>query len=211
VKIFNTVQELWDYCSFCPICQEDCRDIVISVGPDAVFELSSCDKESNFLNLKCVFTSKKSSYSVQYKIDCQSNAFAVAIVATDVHLLSVSAQSSNKKVGEAYFYFYLRSSCPKCQCASTYGTDLELDFLERKIVNIQLERESFFLLKGVDKFHITTIHDRDVIIVSRGHLVGDGELVFEEDDKKIELPMVKLDLSDQTKVVNKIKTLILFS
>jgi hypothetical protein len=209
MKTFNTVQELWNYCSFCPICQEDCRDVLISVGPDAVFELLSSEKEDGFLNMGCTFRNKKNIYSVQYKINCQDNSFTVEV--TDVQLLSSAAQIPTKKVEEAYFYFYLQSSCPKCQSAFTYGTDLELDILDRKITNIEVEREGFYLLKEIDKYHLTAIYDRNIIIVSRCYASADNELEFEEDDKKIELPMVKLDFSNQTKLVNKIKTLILFS
>jgi hypothetical protein len=209
MKSFNTVQELWDHCSFCPICQEDCRDVLISVGPDAVFQILDSEKDDSFLDMSCTFTNKKNVYSVQYKINCQDNTFTVDV--TDVQLLTAAAQLPNKKVEEAYFYFYLQSSCPKCQCAVTYGSDLELDILDRKITNIELEREGFYLLKEIDKFHITTIYDRNIILVSRCQGIEDGDLGFEEDDKTITLPMVKLDFTNQAKIVNKIKTLILFS
>jgi hypothetical protein len=46
------------------------------------------------------------------------------------------------------------------------------------------------------------------MLVSRCYEEGLG---FSESDKTIELPLVKLDLSDQEKATNKIKTLILFS
>lgn len=207
MKIFNSMQELWDYCSLCPICQLNKRDITISVGPDSVFTLTGFKKKDNSLKLECAFKKKQNVYTVEYDINCETNHFKIDV--TDVKVIIEETKLPIHRVTEAYFYFYIQSRCPECECSSAHGADLELDIVDKKISNIELERESFWLLKESDKFHITVIHDRNVMLVSRCHGLDDFD--YREDEKTIELPLVKLDLSNQPKMVNKIKTLILFS
>lgn len=208
MKLFNSVQELWDFCAYCPICQRNCREVTVSVGPNAVFILVSSQKKDNALFLQCTYKNNRNIYSVDYNINCLDNTFKVDV--PKVQELAPGEIVNTKRVKEAYFFFFLEGLCQECNCTSAHGTDLELDIVDKKISKIGLERESFYLLEGKDKFHISPIHDRNVMLVSRCY-VDDEQIGFTESDKTIELPMVKLDLTDQDKVTNKIKTLILFS
>lgn len=206
MKIFNSMQELWDYCSFCPICRQE-REITVSVGPDEVFELNSFVKQGSTLELHCTFRKKQNDYYIDYKIDCESNSFDVQV--TDILEKMPETKLTPDKASRAYFFFYIQSNCQQCDCSNVHGKDLELDLLEKKIFNIGLERESYWLLSETDKYHISILHDSNVMKVTRCY--GIDELDFREDDKPINLPIVNLDLSNQQKVVSKIKTLILFS
>ncbi len=209
MKSFNSVQELWDYCSFCPICHRNCREVIVSVGPDGAFILVAAKKRDNgILYLQCTYKNKRHIYSVDYNINCLDNTFTVDV--PRVQDLPPGETPNTQRVKEAYFFFFVEGLCRECNCTSAHGLDLELDIVDKKISNIGLERESFYLLEGKDKFHVSPIHDRSVMLVSRCYPDDEG-IGFIESDKTIELPLVKLDLSDQDKVVNKIKTLILFS
>lgn len=206
MKNFNNVQELWDYCETCPICMRRCREVVVSVGPDGRFILVSAQKQDNkTLFLQCTYKNKRNIYSVNYDINCLDNTFKVEV--PYVQELPPGEVPNPERVKKAYFYFYLEGLCRECNCTSAHGQDLELDILDKKISNIGLERESFYLLEGKDKFHVSPIHDRNVMLVSRCYPDDEG-LGFIESEKTIELPYVKLDLSDQDRVVNKLKTLI---
>jgi hypothetical protein len=208
MKSFNSIQELWDYCLFCPICIRSCREIVVSAGPDGAFTLNSSDKKDDgTLYLQCTYKNKRNIYTVEYDINCLDNTFKVEV--PNVQSLPLGEVANPIKVKQAYFFFFIEGLCRNCTCTSAHGLDLELDIVDRKISNIGLERESFYLLEGKDKFHVSPIHDRNVMLVSRCYV--DEEIGFSESDKTIELPLVKLDLTDQSKVTNKIKTLILFS
>lgn len=180
----------------------------MSVGPDPVFILVSSQKKDNNLYLQCTYKNKRSVYTVEYNINCTDNSFVVDV--PNVVELPLGETAKPQKVKEAYFFFFVEGLCRECNCTSSHSMDLELDIVDRKISNIGLERESYYLLEGKDKFHVTPIHDRNVMLVSRCY-VDDEEIGFSESDKTIELPLVKLDLSDQAKATNKIKTLILFS
>lgn len=202
MKIFNTIQELWDYCLFCPICKTDCRQAEVKVGPSAVFSLSFASKEVDSLQLWCSYENQRHKYNVQYDINCLDNSFKIEVTErqpTDPPLWPSKADIKNIK---PYFYFYVQGDCRQCHASSAHGADLELSILDRTVSNIKLDRESIYLASG---YHVSMLHDSNSMLVSKSS--SDSE----NDHQTIKLPLVKLDLTDQDKVMNKIKTLILFS
>ena len=210
MKSFNTLQELWDYCLYCPVCQRNCRQIHLSVGPDDTFIIVNFDKVDSFLNLQCIFkTAKSRSFSLNFKIDCQNNSF-------DSEVYSVSSGNS-PQAKDIYFFFFLEGLCPECNCSSAHSLDMELNFHRKKISDIGLELEDFCLLKAPNKFRIDIVYHTtkpDTMIISKIRTTPNdphAEIEFIDDHKSIELPVIKLDFSDQTKLSNRIKTLILFS
>jgi hypothetical protein len=208
MKQFNNIQELWDYCAYCPFCMRNCRKVFVSVGPDDVFILVDFKKEDSNLLLECTFKSKRHIYNVDYNINCLENTFTVEV--PRVQEVPPGEKANPDRAKSASFFFFVEGLCKDCHCTSAHGADLELDLLDKKISKIALERESLYFLECKDKFHVSPIHDRNVMLVSRCY-VEDEELGFTESDKTIQLPLVKLDPTDQEKTVNKIKTLILFS
>ena len=200
MKTFNTLQELWDYCSYCPICKNDHRNMIVSVGPDNVFSLVDLSKDKNFIHLHCRYRNKSNTYGVNYNIDCQDNTFDVSVA--DLQITNQDNRLPPIKVKRAYFYFYIQSTCTNCGilpgASAVYSSDLELDMLNNKVVNIALERESYTLFDGVAPMRIGIYHDSGLIKITPD-LQG-----------TIELPMMQLDLSDQAKVIQKIKTLTMF-
>lgn len=207
MKNFNTLQELWDYCLYCPVCQRNCRQIHISVGPDHIFILVDFDKVNSILHLQC--TSKTNySYLVRYKIDCQNNTFNSEI--------TNSVFLSSAHIKPEHFFFFLEGICNECNCSSVHSFDLDLDIDSKKFNDIGLEMENFCLLKAPDKFRINIIYDllQDEMLVSKIITTENdpqAEMEWIEGHNSIELPVIKLDFSDQVKLSNKIKTLILFS
>src|SRR5574337_519053 len=200
---FNNIQELWDYCSYCPICTRKCREVVVSVGPDDHFILVDFEKEGTNLQLQCTFKNKSHIYSAEYNIDCLNNSFSVKI--PKVQSVPEGETAEPERATRAYFFFFLEGLCRECNCTSAHGKDLELRVIDNKIFDIELERENFYLLEGKDKFHVSPIHDRNVMQVNRCYPDDDG-ISFNESKKIIELPLVKLDLADQERVVSKLKT-----
>jgi hypothetical protein len=208
MKLFNSIQELWEYCEFCPLCSKNCRPVDISVGPDMVFKLSSFQKNSDSLDLHCSFGNKSSVYLLDYSINCMDNTFDIQV--SDETIIEPVHVAKSKRVKEAYFFFYVQGICPECECSTANSFDLEFDMLERRVVNIGLERETFSLYGKDEQFYVTLSHDRNVMLVSKIHQSNkkDGNFIF---GPPLELPLVNLSLSDLEKAINKIKTLILFS
>src|SRR5271166_218723 len=152
MRIFNTVQELWNYCVFCPICQEDVRQIELKVGPDDVFQLVSSNKTETQLNLECIYRKVNNHHRVKYQINCLDNTFEATL--SEILIDNTQSETPRTKVKKAYFYLYIRSYCRECNSAHSYSSDLELDFFIKKISDIKMEQESFFLVAGEDKFHM---------------------------------------------------------
>lgn len=209
MRIFNTVQELWSYCLFCPICQEPSRNIILTVGPDNEFVITEFEKKGSELKLFCSYRqgnlskkdkSRAPTHSATFTIDCLKNSYQVETAGLDPAIVATAK--------EAYFYLYINANCTGCDNSYLNSSDLEFYSEDKTIHNIQMEREGAYVSSGKDKFHITLSHDSGVMRVSRCYDM-DGETI--DDEKVIELPLVNLDFSDAPKVINKVKTLILFS
>jgi hypothetical protein len=200
VKIFSNIQELWDYCLLCPICQENCRDMKVSVGPDMVFLMNSYEKTETMLNLCCNYKNSSYTYTVNYKINCIDNTFIMTVP------LAKPNNETYRKASRAYFFFYIQSACKNCDCSVVYGNDLELNVLTKKITDIKLDREDFYLYKEIDKFYLAIIHNDNIMLVSRH--TSKYQQPYE---KQIKLPLFDIDLIDQAKTIEKLKTYILFS
>lgn len=202
MKILNTVQELWDYCLFCPVCQEDCRKMTVSVGPDDTFEVITFEKSESTLTLNCLMKKRR---VCKYIINCADNTFRVFYSNQNQEVLT-------EKSNAVYFYFYLSSNCQQCHKSYTNSNDLELDVQNYLVCNVGIEREGIQLITQSNGFHITKFNyfdsSKNEMLISRC-LKQDGELMVE--DKFIRLPSVDLDFSNPEKVVNKILTLLTFS
>jgi hypothetical protein len=222
MKIFNTFQKLWNYCLFCPICQEPSRTISISIGPDEEWRLTEFQKEGSELKLftTCtIFDSdepedpelrrkfrKLNSCSATFIIDCDNNTFVLqgnrfAFNDEDPKLVELAKKNAT--------YIYLHAKCNRCDNTYLDTMDIGLDPISNTLSNFQIEREGAYLMSEKDKFHISLQHDRGLMSVSRMFESILSNIV--EDEKVIDLPLVNLDFSNAPKVVNKIKTLILFS
>lgn len=202
MREFQTVEELWQYCLFCPLCKEPSRTITITAGPDDNFKLSQYEKIGPELKLYCKYRSddkykyNKFASGATITVDCNSNEYTLEIAGDATH---------NQNI---YFFCYLHSKCNGCGFSYLNTSDLEFDDSNKHISNIKIDQEAVFFLSAEEKYHISVCHDSNIIMVSRCEDMGDAMI---DDPNIIELPLVNLDLSDRAKVVSKIKTLILFS
>lgn len=208
MRKFDTVKQLWDFCLYCPICKEPSRTITVTVGPDDDFRLDLAQKSASELKLHCGFRhltdarrGKPLSYVAIYTIDCDNNSFEISVSGTD--------QSIVEKIKKSYFFCYLHGKCHGCDRTYLNSSDLEFDTETRTISNIRMDQEAVYLIYEEDRFHISLSHSRNVMMVSRFEDMGDARI---DDHRIIELPMINhLEFSNAPKVINKIKTLILFS
>lgn len=206
MKILNTIQELWAYCLFCPICQDSVRTIYVDVGPDDTFQLSNFKKDNHILKLDCAFRAKKQIYNIDYCINCLDNSFTV-----DIHEPKpITDNSRVDKASAPYFYFYIHSACRECDTTHTNSNDLEIELLTSKITNIGMETEDVYLCGDKYNFHIATSYSENEMLISKfKEDPFNGEFV--NDDKPCQLPIIDFDYSSPKKVINKIKTLLVFS
>lgn len=190
----------------CPLCQNTERDIILTVGPDVNFGITSYDKIETQLKIVCNYRrtefEKSGLHTATFLIDCAQNTFQVEAAGSETEIVEAAQQ--------AYFFIYLHANCERCFESYLNSADLEFDAEKKSISNIQMDREGIYIAHEKDKFHISMSHDRNVMSVSRVYY--HAELDTEIDDENIiDLPLVNLDLSNPEKVISKIKTLILFS
>ena len=181
------------------------------MGPDAQFVLANWavsmtyEKIGSELKLYSSFQADiedrdyiKGKIAVTYIINCDTNSFELQTTDSNSSLV--------EKAKKAYFYFYVHARCNKCDDSYVDSSDIEFDLENKKVYHIQIDREGYFLQ---NKYHVTVSHEQNMLMVSRLEIPEEGIRI--DNEKVITLPYVNLDFSDILKVVNKIKTLILFS
>lgn len=191
MKLFNSIQELWNYNEFCPLCKKN-REVIVSVGPDIVNNLLLFEKSGNQLILTCNFKNNGLREG-QYKINCDTNRYDITNPILDEY---------------RDFYFYIQSFCYSCHKSCVASIDLELMSEIKMISNIGMERESYYLYEEKNIFHIILNHSDNKLQINKCYLKEDGRFI---ESLVMRLPLMNLDLNDSEKVINKIKTLILFS
>ncbi len=218
---FNSLQELWSYCLFCPICRRICRDIEISVAPDNTFTLVSFKKEDHWLKLHCTYRQQRVvKYKVDYSINCLTNKYLVEVsemidasntsdMTADKNLEEEELHRKRFQIAKSYFYFYIFGNCEECNVSWTNSTDIEFNNKELIVYNVCVDRDSIYIMQPKDKYHLTICYDENKTIISR--CIVDNNFNLVDDYKTFECSVINFDFSNPQKVVNKIKTLITFS
>lgn len=204
MKKFKSVQEVWSYCLFCPLCRDVVRDIGVSLHPHETLHYLSHKKKDHILELKCERIAGGRKYTTTYYIDCLRNTFTLSVEKDVPH-------KSEAPLPMAYYFVYmtLMANCSKCNCTYTNSADLELDLIKKTILNIGVELEGIYLLEDKSKYHLTFQHNTESILVSRIFETEEGGFV--DDNKTVSFPMTHFDFSKPKKVLNRLKTLLVFS
>ena len=201
MKLFNTIQELWDHCTFCPICKDNCREMQLSVGPTDISRLLSYTKKDHLLHIKSRLHLNKQGYFVNYIVNCTDNTF-------DIKISSPEDLNTTDNDKGAYFYFVIKSDCKKCNYSYCNSVNLIFDLYNQKIVNIGIEKEGVYLIDNADSIHVLLDYNYKRTIIHKC-IKYHGEIKDLPD--AVICPLLKLDMKDSDKAINKIKTFIIFS
>jgi hypothetical protein len=153
--------------------------------------------------MDCTAKIKDKRYKTNYIVNGVDNTFEVSIAEIAPEGEPVD------KAQTPYFFFYIQSVCKRCHCTHAYGSDLELDLLNKKVTNIGVVSETVILLTEPTKYHLSLNYDDKEMIISR--CIQDEDGIVEDDDKQFHTALVDLDFSQPAKVVRKIKTIMVFS
>lgn len=205
MKSFNTIQELWSYFLFCPVCQDMTREIHMGVGPDDAFILSDFEKNGHILSLNCDFYSENQKRRIKFDINCLDNSFDMDISKTEISSRNVSGASSS------HFYCWLNANCRSCNASYANSSDIEINFLTKtvSIIDKGLEIEGIYLLNEESKYFISIDHQSDYMQISKCFISDDGNII--DNNKPFKYPLIDFDFSNPKKLINKIKTLLIFS
>jgi len=207
MKIFASLQELWNYCLICPICQKSCRTILLSVGPDYCFKLNSFVKLEDKLILNCCFHNLSNMYcDIIYNINCLDNSFNITFSKDYVssYLDEKYEVVIDKKVviKHPYFYFYFNVNCEKCSNTHLFSDDIELN--KDYLYNLAIDREGMYCSNEHDNYYVSY------------NYIDNNMFVFEKiykpytNTKPIAIKsIISIDFSNIDKAIKKIKTLLL--
>lgn len=186
MKLFDNLEKMWEYCEFCPVCQKNSRKIYVYIGPEDIFEIESYTKDNGVLDLCCFFIdTTRLKYDLDINIDCITNSF-------DITWPTGNCDKLNAILKDKFLYIYVQSFCKGC--SDTYSADIEASFLDKKFSNMKLEKEVVLLKQWL----LITNHE-------------DSKMYLIKDRKKITLPIINFDYSDPQKVIDRLKTLIIFT
>jgi hypothetical protein len=203
MKLFNNIQNLWEYCQFCTVCQDNTREVSISIAPDKVFELISYEKKDQFLILHCTYFVNNQKSIFNYMVDCLDNSFQFQILHTEI--ISEVNLTSDRYTS----CFWFQSECKKCNQTYVNGNDLEFHFNTSLISNIGVEREGIFISSEEHHYHI--VYSEDVMTIYKTRAWAPDEEDDMDQGPGIDLPVVAFDFSNQQKVINRIQTLLVFN
>lgn len=196
MKILNTLQEVWDYCAICPICQS-VREVNTYISPSTAFYIDSLIKVESTLNIAghFKFLHAPPIFRANLSINCLNNSF-------NWHL-------SDSFLQEYVSSFDLRMTgdCHHCNC--TYcNAEADFDYQTNTISNIRIDRDGYRLLSEPDKFHIVVHYPNNEMGISR--ICGSGTDLIDLNEV-VRLPIIELDFTRIAETINKIKTMIVFS
>lgn len=198
MKPFSTLKDLWEYMLYCPICQGSCRAITMSVGPDDVFSLNNYKiNKTDSIKIDGSFNHQTFKTNLIFHIDCKQNTFTIDIKAVE----DFKSEKGVYKSDKPYFYFYLYSKCHECDSSEANSADLELNFLQKKIIDIGVEHEVLYVLEDNSGFKIEYQYDENVVHICEYKVLS----------PTLTLSSLELDFTDKNKLLNKLKTLVLFS
>lgn len=206
MKILNSLENLWNYCSFCPICQNN-RKIEITVGPD--FEgltIKYFTKEQDYLYLNCqasLYDDRQDSdsyapsatYNKIFKINLHSNV----IENIDEQYVITS------EIPIEQFFFFMEGICSKCKSQST-SIDIEFGNVKDKIVakKIGIEFE-FFYIKNLYVIQNDYLRNCSIIYDYIGKNIN-----YTDSSRSNKFPLINFNFSNIDTVITKIKTLLIF-
>lgn len=202
MKQFKSLQELWAYCMYCPLCKEMCRNVIPSIGPDDNFFLKTYRKTGRVLLLKNKYSfineyGNNINNSLNLSIDCETH--------------TVSQNLFDMGSGEIFYkeingYIYFIASCNMCDSV-IFSKEISFNNHIINVPEIQIESETYLLNNELEEFHISLHHDFNHMDILRKDIDNHEN----EYKKPITCELFDLDFNNIEKTLKRLKTIVVFS
>jgi hypothetical protein len=197
MKSFNSLQELWSYSLYCPVCKNMDRRIDLSIGMDDCFRLIEFRKINQILTIIMERPQEKN-IRAKVEIDCVTNAASRYVYDT---------LGNPAKEHVTFMTVSTFSTCDDCGSV-TNSEDFIVNFMTYDI-HLPIHLENEFIVLNDKKannrlYSVNFLHLEEFVEIS----------VFDktqESRRPLSVPMFDLDLSNIDKALKRIKTIVLFS
>lgn len=213
MKLFNNLQELWDYALYCPICRDMCRDISLSLNPDGIFKPDPRFSKNESLIISFIATLKNTFNSVSLvegnlKINCLTNQFIIEDL-SQLPNTFVSILLKKMAYAEYVMEIFLESHCMICGNSYIYSNDIELDFSSNSLKEIKLDLEVVEIKVDSSKIYsIEQNYDNNKTSIEEYCALDDGSF---KRKAAYHHSLLNIDFSDLKKAFSRIKTILVFS
>lgn len=204
MKIFNTLQQLWSYSLFCPICKDICREIAVVSDPYEIWKVEDISKVDNILKVVGTLHIESVLYKFIISFDCVQNNFEYFL--PEAYHQNTPFNNFEKP----NLTFHLEADCRKCLGSWIITNEISMDFKKKNISSFSLDKEEVWY---DSKFIIHYDYNENSMtidkIILRSKFSGDElESAF---GKPVKMPSIIFDWQDKKKTLNKIKTMLTFS
>lgn len=212
-KNFENFSSLWNYCIFCPICKKDCRNVEIKF-------LAHPTRATN--NIRTLYPSKIKNFKftekntfIEIHIVEKNNFSNNRLNMHDEYLIKFDSLKNNFFItkkneispDKKQLSFYIYAFCDNC-LSYLSSNNIKIDTKIKYSSNLYLESEAFYLTKTEDKYFIFIDYVTKKSQISKVYLDQNNNITV--DNKEQEIPIFKIDLNNQSKLIQKIKTILMF-
>ena len=133
MKLFNSLQELYSYAMFCPMCQDMSRKISWSIGPEYSVKLLSDRKEEKYINLSIEIVEDANGKNESVRLH---DIVIDGCLNTLTYSTITNTRYKNQLHGPIEFDLSLFGSCLYCESFVNSGECL-IKLSSNKIVNFE--------------------------------------------------------------------------
>lgn len=221
MKKFSNLNELWDYCSKCLVCNSN-RVVQLSIGPDTNVKLVEYKKYNNILNIDFdnyieyedddlasehiddFFKYKIKRSNFLLRLDCSSNA--ASLISEDKIIIDSLINNIDN------IYFYLFAQCKNCE---SYVNTSDIVCLENKNIDIDsifIETEGFHILKENEGFYIFIDYTDPAYntgVMYLNSIKKNNNSIIQQ-NMGVKLPIINFNYSNSSEVIKKINNILSF-
>lgn len=203
------LNQLWDKCSYCRVCQDHTHEITVSLFPDRSFKGLTFIKSGNTLTLSSYLKIGTYQLHITHTIDCLNDTFEFSADEETERGMDLDKSLAEEqicyRVDRSYAEFWLDGNCRKCR-SHICTNDIPLNLKTRKLENLGIETETIQL----KPYEIICHPDRNEMEVSKKENLYTLTITYPP-PKRLTLPLIELDFTNPKEAIDHLETLLVFA